>query len=1740
MESVKSKPNQTPEGSIIEWLTTEAVAKHKAGEPEAAINYYLEVIDRLEEAPAWVYGNAIGLLAKLSRCEEGIVLGKQALEKHPKSSEIYRSLGLVNQQCQKLEQLIKCYRSAIKLDANQPSWVYAHLIEGLVNQNKPDEAIEYGKLIDRDDTTSHWIKYNLGNAFVMKQMWSQAKQMYVRALTIEPNFPQAIDRLNALADEGVVDRLPTNHKAKASDKVELVNSSLPQSQIDSVVSKNFKLEICEIAVGGLVKCKFTSSPTDKPLKIEVTVDRNHLTKIDLQQSVRHTAIPRNSDLADRIPQSEFSFFLPFALLDEREHKFEFTFLPTKETVEICLKTPRRSIGRLEDCEANYLRGWVLPDGHFGGSTTVDIYIDGVFFTEVTADITRKDLLKHGFGSGQSGFKVALPLPPGVDKTYQVEACFSGTRIQLKNSPLKINLANTPQPADRCLFQAKITNFGHGGLTTGWAIDHANPDKNLKLKVSIDGNAVSVVQATKKCDRTIPESLGQRPKEFSLQLPFTLLDDREHQFELIPIEESDVRSIKMNLVIPRSTVGRIDGWSDRCITGWAVPEGHFGKPTFIDVYVDGTFYQEVRADKPRKDLLKYGLGNGRNGFEVMMPLPPGDKQKYTVDIFYQGTKLRLQKSPIEISYDSSATTLLKPQGQFSVLHRTKQNVHHREVTIVIPVYNAYDELTQCLKSVFKHTSSKAKLIIINDCSPDERIPALLDWAGSYANVTVLHNNPNLGYTKTINKGIDLAARDDIVLLNSDTEVGPGWLQNLRNAVYHQADIATATAISDNSGAFSVPTVGTANDFPLWLDKEEMTRAVSQNSDAIYPETPTGSGFCIYIRREVFNAIGTFDEVAFPRGYGEENDFCMRAVRAGWRNIVDNRTLVYHVRSASFREEKTLLYDTGRDIVDERYPDYRGRVRVFVHSPQMNVMRYTIRKLIEGKWTNPIRQPRPRILFVISTQTGGTPQTNRDLMSGLQNHYHTMVLRCDAEEIVLYDTSDGKEVVCETFSLQSPITLTAHQSSEYENIVGDLLINYSIEILHVRHIAWHSLSLCRVAKQLGLAVLFSFHDFYAICPTVNLLDENRVFCKGQCTNTDADCSIPLWKKHNHVPKLKHSFINAWRQMIAGIFPHVDAFITTSASTKTLIENIYPELEQQTFEVIPHGRDFPQLIKQGNAFAVNYPMDSKPLRILFPGNIHSAKGAELIVELKALDIENRLEFHFLGTVTEALKSQGVYHGRYQRTDFTKLVGEIQPNYIGIFSIWAETYCHTLTESWASGVPVIAIDLGAVGERIEQHGGGWAISADLEPSEIYARLLQIASDTEGYMSKVSEVNRWQLSYGRQNKIATMAQKYHQLYQRVLSSSLSFPLRDSTADANLKSPIRLGVFIHHSATNQSPPSAHIRVLEWLQCHSVSQHIDFQLIDIDSFIYDRFDVFELDMVLVQRNTIKPHLVDRFINHCKKRNLPIIFEIDDDLTNVPPAKDPTGIYAKTAVGIKAIIAASSTTIVSTEPLGKKLSQYNSNIVVVPNTISESIWFRPLAAENNPSDRLFDPDKIKILYMGNPTHGEDLAMVKPVFEKLVDRGYPVQLYVIGGEPESASKDWYQRISIPAASRHYPQFVPWFRQLAENFTLAIAPLVENEFNQCKSPLKYLQYSAVGLPTICSNVTPYKELVSDHNGFLVDNTVEQWCRVIADAIDNSETLPEISHNAREFVVSQYGISNYTAMYLNIFQKLLIPGKVI
>jgi GT2 family glycosyltransferase/glycosyltransferase involved in cell wall biosynthesis len=294
----------------------------------------------------------------------------------------------------------------------------------------------------------------------------------------------------------------------------------------------------------------------------------------------------------------------------------------------------------------------------------------------------------------------------------------------------------------------------------------------------------------------------------------------------------------------------------------------------------------------------------------------------------------------------------PTGRMSELLQWEKVENKPErVSVVIPVYNAFEEVSECLQQIERYTDlSSTRIFVINDASPDERISEVLNSYRGKAGFEIVENEKNLGYTRTINKGIELAGRDDVILLNSDAFVTPNWISGLRIAAYRGSDIGTVTAMSDNAGAFSFPVMGERNLRPEHFTAEEfslrMVRATGQ-CDPI--EVPTGSGFCMYIRRALIDAIGLFDAETFAKGYGEENDYCMRALSAGWRNVITPWAYVYHERNASFKGQKILLLEQGLASVEARYPKYTALTKESFASKAMRKLREAAQSAYNGDST-----------------------------------------------------------------------------------------------------------------------------------------------------------------------------------------------------------------------------------------------------------------------------------------------------------------------------------------------------------------------------------------------------------------------------------------------------------------------------------------------------------------------------------------------------------------------------------------------------------------------------------------------------------------------------------------------------------------------------------------------------------------------------------------------------------------------
>lgn len=266
------------------------------------------------------------------------------------------------------------------------------------------------------------------------------------------------------------------------------------------------------------------------------------------------------------------------------------------------------------------------------------------------------------------------------------------------------------------------------------------------------------------------------------------------------------------------------------------------------------------------------------------------------------------------------------------------------TVVVPVFNAPEETAQCLSSVLAHTPESAPVLVIDDASTDSRISALIEqWKRRAPESWRFETNPeNLGFVATANRGMDLAS-GDVVLLNSDTVTTPGWLEGLARCLGSDPDIATATPWTNNGEIASIP--GFCQNNPVPDDPDAVAGAIRRSGSPRYPELPTAVGFCMAITRRAIERIGVFDATVFGKGYGEENDFSMRARQAGMRNVLCDDTYVVHLGGRSFGPLGLRPDDSSMQRLLARHPEYLDEVMDFIRRDPLAARRRVVLAAID---------------------------------------------------------------------------------------------------------------------------------------------------------------------------------------------------------------------------------------------------------------------------------------------------------------------------------------------------------------------------------------------------------------------------------------------------------------------------------------------------------------------------------------------------------------------------------------------------------------------------------------------------------------------------------------------------------------------------------------------------------------------------------------------------------------------------
>jgi len=626
----------------------------------------------------------------------------------------------------------------------------------------------------------------------------------------------------------------------------------------------------------------------------------------------------------------------------------------------------------------------------------------------------------------------------------------------------------------------------------------------------------------------------------------------------------------------------------------------------------------------------------------------------------------------------------------------------EITIVLPVYNALDLLPEVLDRVCQHTDVPWRLVVIEDCSTDQRVrPFLQSWHTGLtpdvqARVQILQNAENLGFIQSVNRGFEAAAgrAGHVVLLNSDAFVPERWASRLLAPIRNDPSVASVTPMFNDAEIGNVPSICVRSDLePGEADRIDAI-ARQLNPDIGMASAPTGVGFCMALNRRFPDHLPAFD-VAFGKGYGEEVDWCQRASARGGQHVILGNLFVEHRGGASFGSvEKQKLIQGNNARIVRRYPNYDLDVQNFIRADPLA----SVRLYLGLVWAD-LRQDAPLPVYIAHAMGGGAEMyLERRIAADLGAGKSLVVLRVGGASLWDVELHTAHGVTCSRTDDQD-------------------LLHRILKPLRKRHIVYSNAvghrdllglpDFIRTLKQSDddrIDILL--HDFLVLSPSYTLLDSTGHFA-GVPTDDDADPAHRWAQGGSIVP------LSEWRARWRDCLEDVDEVVAFDDNSAALFAAAYPESAARCV-VKPHVPDLTGF----NLTPAPKVHRSPVIGVL--GNVGYQKGAA-VLQAMARALPSDWGLVVIGMVDPAypLAAPAVVHGRYQLSDVTGLVARYGISHWVIPSIWPETFSFATHEALATGLPVYCFDLGAQADAVRAEPNGTVLPRDGDAAMLAQRVI-------------------------------------------------------------------------------------------------------------------------------------------------------------------------------------------------------------------------------------------------------------------------------------------------------------------------------------------------------------------------------------------------------------------------------------
>lgn len=616
----------------------------------------------------------------------------------------------------------------------------------------------------------------------------------------------------------------------------------------------------------------------------------------------------------------------------------------------------------------------------------------------------------------------------------------------------------------------------------------------------------------------------------------------------------------------------------------------------------------------------------------------------------------------------------------------------------------------------------KNIFIHGCKNINQLKKTVASLGADHNIYVIGDFDVPGTQKLTGKNV-LCAINDIVehskenflIVAAGIQLMPSEIERLEACAYAEEHIASATPLNGDRDLL----------IPLEYQKLAMPRDMiaqkyylGENKKAI-----AGGAWCVFIKRSIFLENGGFNIEHFTTIASGLYSFYFETVRQGKIHAICCNVM------AGIAGDKVEVDNSEQQKVAEYYPHENYQMGMMPLHENIQKQREALVSLAC------LENGKKNVLFVLHVDfkdgtdcpIGGTQFHVRDIVLGIPE-INSFVLACNNGRMYLTAYIDGMIRLEMEYFLGAAARPAMITDDNYQRTYEEIFDIFHFDIVHIHHLKNHTFDLLDSIYKRNIPTIYSAHDYYVICPTLNLIDAEEMYCQGKYEQSK--CNACLKKRLD----MSGFSLETWQKRTQRMLEYCKSIVTPSKSVANILVEHFDVKDK--IVVIPHGS--PQYKR------VSIPTyDLSVFRVAFLGGIAKHKGSDLIYDVIVHNHDKRIQWYSMGTVQDnrfmelVTRDDVINLGQYQSENVYDLLETNQINLVCILSVCPETFCFTLSEAWQCNIPVVVTDIGALGTRVAENGAGIAVPLDNAIDGVLKAIEKIAGDPQVYETYCMEAKK-------------------------------------------------------------------------------------------------------------------------------------------------------------------------------------------------------------------------------------------------------------------------------------------------------------------------------------------------------------------------------------------------------------------